>query len=245
MVDNSYDPYGDDDNWRDRPRNDSGDGSDDRDPYGDDGEDYGDDPYDSYAYGGRDYPEGSYGDAPYDDYDEDGEEFTPRPYLGRVPLWRRGAALAIDGIVAGIPSGLGNPGAQFLGFSLLWLVLRVIVVSKNRGQSLGRWALDMRVVDAEFGRVPGLLPLCKREAVLGLALFFTLEAIVNLSPQNAWVILGFLPLGLDGLLAYNNPQEQQTVHDRLADTYVVSSRRGYSLDLRLKRLLASSGVFMK
>ena len=158
----------------------------------------------------------------------------------RAPLWRRGAALAIDGIVVGIPSSLGSPGFQLVGFALLWAIFRIVVVSKNQGQSLGRWALDMRVIDSEFGRTPQLLPLVQRETLLGLATFLTLEAIGHLGGLNAWVIMGLIPLGLDAALAFTDDLGRQTFHDRWSQTYVVQSRRGYSLDLRLKRLLASS-----
>jgi|GEM_PF-420170 uncharacterized RDD family membrane protein YckC len=199
------------------------------------------------------------GDRDYGDYEEDYDEYAPyadpndsypsdqddrddrinilRRYP-RAPLWRRGAALAIDGIVVGVPSSLGTPGLQFVGFALLWCILRIVVVAKNQGQSLGRWALDMRVIDCEFGRTPEFLPLVQRETLLGIATFLTLEAIGHLGDLNAWVIMGLIPLGLDAALAFTDDLGRQTFHDRWSQTYVVQSRRGYSLDLRLKRLLA-------
>jgi uncharacterized RDD family membrane protein YckC len=205
--------------------------------YGDYDQDY-DEDYDEYApYANP--------NAPYS-YDQDDREddrsarFNILRRYPRAPLWRRGAALAIDGILVGIPSSLGSPGFQFVGFALLWAILRIVVVAKNQGQSLGRWALDMRVIDGEFGRTPELLPLVQRETVLGIATFLTLEAIGHLGGLNAWVIMGLIPLGLDATIAFTDEIGRQTFHDRWSQTYVVQSRRGYSLDLRLKRLLASS-----
>jgi uncharacterized RDD family membrane protein YckC len=212
--DDRYDDYDDDDR------------DDDRD---DDGEDRGYDRYENRRYD--------------DDYPLDDDQYDPLDPIHRfplAPLWRRASALAIDGIIAGVPSSIGSPGLQLIGFALLWFVLRVVVVSKNRGQSLGRWAFDLRIIDAEFGRLPGLLPLCKREAILGFAVLLCLEAIVHLNPQSAWVILGLVPLGVDFTLAYSDRAGKQTYHDRVADTYVVKSRRGYSLDLRLKRLFGAT-----
>lgn len=208
-----------------------------------------DDRYDDYDDGDRDDRNDGddaeydrYGRS-YDDYAVEDDPYDPLDPLNRfslAPLWRRSSALAIDAIVAGIPSSIGSPGLQLIGFILLWFVLRVVVVSKNRGQSLGHWAFDLRIIDAEYGRLPGLLPLCKREAILGFAVLLCLEAIVHLNPQSAWVVLGLVPLGVDFSLAYSDRSRKQTYHDRIADTYVVKSRRGYSLDLRIKRLFGAT-----
>ena len=188
----------------------------------------------------RDDPYGDdYNDYPEDYYEED-DRFNLLNRYALAPLWRRGAALGIDAIVAGVPSSIGSPGLQLIGFALLWFVLRVVVVTKNRGQSLGRWAFDMRIVESTDGRSPGLLPLCQREAILGLAVLFCLEAIAHLNPQSAWLILGLVPLGLDVTLAYSDAIGKQTYHDRVANTYIIKSRRGYSLDLRLKRLFSAT-----
>jgi uncharacterized RDD family membrane protein YckC len=249
------------DDSRDNPDNTPGN------PPGNDGYGYEDsygDEYEDYEY--SDYEYGDYEDYEYDEEDYD----DPRPYgppyrdrgfnrfnglndpeaendrwqvlrrFPRVPISRRAAALAIDAILAGVPSSAGQGGGEIIGFALLWFILRVVVVVKNHGQSVGHWALDMRVIDTEFGRLPGILSLCQREAVLGIATFLFLEAIVHLGSLNALVILGLLPLAFDGVGAVLDTVGRQTFHDRLGNTYVVHSRRGYSLDLRLKKLLAPS-----
>ncbi|MFZ9736934.1 MAG: RDD family protein [Prochlorotrichaceae cyanobacterium] len=203
-----------------------------------------DDRYDDDEY----YEGDGYDDGyAYDDYDDDADyleeeddRFSILRRFPRTPLWRRGAALGIDAIVVGVPSSLGSPGLQLIGFALLWFILRIVVVAKNQGQSLGRWAFDMRIIDSEFGRTPELLPLLQREAILGLATFLALEAIVHLGGLNAWVVMGVVPLGLDAALALTDEMGRQAFHDRVGNTYIVQSRRGYSLDLRLKRLLSAS-----
>ena len=137
------DEYEDDDRDGDREHGDY-----DQDYDGDYDQDY-DGDYDEYAP----YAD-SYSSDQDDREDDRNDRFNILRRYPRAPLWRRGAALAIDGIVVGIPSSLGSPGFQFVGFALLWAILRMVVVAKNQGQSLGRWALDMRVIDGEFGRTP-------------------------------------------------------------------------------------------
>ena len=92
------------------------------------------------------------------------------PLLPKVSIGRRAAALCIDGIAVWLPSLLlgTNAIAQTIFFVLLWLILRVAIVRKNQGQSLGRWALDMKIADTRFQRTPGVQELCKREALLGI-----------------------------------------------------------------------------
>jgi len=225
-YDDRYDDYDEEDEGGDEYEGDDYEDEDDQDGYED--EDYGETV--------RDYVPNRY----QDDRDEQDDRLNVLRRFPRVPLWRRGVALGIDAIVVGVPSSLGSPGFQFVGFALLWFILRIVVVAKNQGQSLGRWALDMRVIDREFGRTPELLPLVQRETLLGIVTFLSLEAISHLGGLNPWVIMGLVPLGLDAALALTDEMGRQTFHDRWSQTYVVQSRRGYSLDLRLKRLLAPS-----
>src|SRR4028119_2526208 len=78
--------------------------------------------------------------------------------LPKVSLGRRAAAFCIDGIAVWLPGLLlgTNAIAQTIFFVLLWLILRVAIVRKNQGQSLGRWALDMKIADTRFQRTPGV-----------------------------------------------------------------------------------------
>lgn len=163
----------------------------------------------------------------------------------RVPLWRRGLAFGIDFFCVWLPSILlsnGLPGfgiAQIVVFAIAWFILRVLVVYRNQGQSLGRYALDMKAIDARLNRTPGLQVLCQREAVTGFGALLVAIALAN-SATNAGAVLLVLPLALECGLAITEPERRQAFHDRLAHTLVVPSRRGYSLDLKVKRLLAKA-----
>lgn len=164
---------------------------------------------------------------------------VPIPHIPRAPLGRRGAALAIDFMVAWMLSALWV-NLQVTFFLPTWWILRVAFASKNQGQSLGRYALDIKVVDSKFKAVPGLLELSKREAITGLGALAILIGTLSLNPGNAWVILLPLPLLADCLFAWVDPDQRQAYHDRVAGTIVVQTRRGYSLDIKLKRLIAEA-----
>lgn len=160
----------------------------------------------------------------------------------RVPVGRRSAAFAIDFVVVALVSSVVglSPWAQATLFLVGWLAMRVVLVYRNKGQSLGRWALDMRVIDPALGHTPGLQRLGKREAILGVGAALFLLGLVNLSPAAAWSLLLFIPLLVDCGFVFLDPAQPLALHDRLADTLVVETRRGYSLDLKLKRLLVEA-----
>ncbi|HEY9596464.1 MAG TPA: RDD family protein, partial [Cyanophyceae cyanobacterium] len=131
-------------------------------------------------------------------------------------------------------------GLWFKGlvFIVLWLILRVFVVSSNQGQSLGRWALDMKVLDAKYAKIPSLSALAKREGMLGgLALLAMIGLTIGLTNPISLLLL-IAPLAGDCGLALSDPEAQQAFHDRVATTLVIQTRRGFSLDIRLKRLFA-------
>ena len=164
-------------------------------------------------------------------------ELAP-PRYPRVPLWRRGAALGLDFIVAAFISSILGMSAIAQGFLFIvtWLAIRVFLVSRNHGQSLGRWALDMRVVDLRWGSTPGLKELAQREGIVALGAMFVLFGFLNLSPASPWSVILFVPLGIDCALALLDNEKRQAFHDQLCNTLVVSTRRGYSLDIKLHRL---------
>jgi RDD family len=168
-------------------------------------------------------------------------------YYPRVPIWRRGAALAIDFVAVGLVSLLlgQSPVALAFVYGVGWLGMRVVLVAKNHGQSLGRWALDMKVMDARFGGTPGLQELCKREGLLGFGSLLVLIGLINLTPSAPWAISLFLPLAIDCGFAYGDPEQQQTFHDQVGRTRLVQTRRGYSLDVKLRRLVAYAQRRMK
>jgi uncharacterized RDD family membrane protein YckC len=113
-----------------------------------------------------------------------------------------------------------------------------VVVSKNQGQSLGRWAFDIRVVDSQRNRTPQLLELVKREAFMGIGTFLLLLSLGSLTEGNAGILLLMLPILLDcGAMLFDTSRHPQTVHDRIGQTIVIGSRRGYSLDLKIRYLI--------
>lgn len=168
---------------------------------------------------------------------------TPPPRFPKVQIWRRGCALLVDTLPLWLISSLlgGNPLIDLL----VWLGLRVLVVLKTQGQSLGRWAFDMKVVDERSGRTPEPIALAKREALAGLGLILALIGIAKIDPMHAQYLMLLLPLAADCSIAYFEPVRQQAFHDRLAGTVVVSTRRGYSLDLKVKRWVAQLRRFVK
>lgn len=158
----------------------------------------------------------------------------------RVQLWRRTAAFFIDFVAVWLVSGLLASILPILPFFILflclWLVFRVFLVVRNHGQSLGRYALDMAVIEVRFSKVPGLLTLTKREGILGLFSFLAATGL-SLMATNPAALLLFVPLAADCGLAWTE-SSRRAFHDMLASTLVVGSRRGYSLDLKVKRLVA-------
>lgn len=158
----------------------------------------------------------------------------------KVPIERRVAAFAIDFVVVWLCSSLvgNNILFQILVFTLLWLALRVVLVSNNQGQSLGRWALDMKVLDAKYSKIPGLLTLSKREGILGLSTFLALIGLSWMFANPISFLLLITPLAVDGGVAFADNEAQQAFHDRIAQTIVIQTPRGYSLDIRLKKIFA-------
>lgn len=163
----------------------------------------------------------------------------------RVPISRRIAAFAIDVLVIGLLSLLFGRQAFIVMFILLWLALRVVVVAQNKGQSLGRWAFDIKVINPKYRAVPGLLELTKREAMTGIGAALAWIGLINLSPTNGLLLVLPIPLLVDCGLAFTDDEYRQTFHDRIAQTIVIQTRRGYSLDIKLRRLFAQAGRRMK
>lgn len=156
----------------------------------------------------------------------------------RVPMDRRVAAFAIDFGVTAIPSLLLGGGGYGVIFLILWLGLRVLLVTANQGQSLGRWAMDIKVVNPRFRIIPGVVPLLKREAITGLGCLLILVGLVNLSPTNGFLLVAPIPLLVDCGFAFIDREFRQAFHDRLAQTLITQTRRGYSLDIKVKQIIA-------
>lgn len=156
----------------------------------------------------------------------------------KVPMERRVAAFLIDFVGVWLLSSFFINLAQVLVFVLSWFSLRVVLVSSNQGQSLGRWALDMKVLDAKYAKIPGLLALAKREGILGFCALLAMFGL-NVGLANAISMLLLIsPLVADCGVAFAEPETQQAFHDRVGQTIVIQTRRGYSLDLRAKKWFA-------
>lgn len=152
----------------------------------------------------------------------------------KIPLWRRSAAFGLDFGIAWILSLVGGVLAAPL-FLLSWFGLRVALVSRNHGQSPGRWAFNMALINERFDLTPNFFDLLKRESITGLGAVLLMLALTRIDPGRSWVLLWMLPLAADCSLAFAGPPKQQAFHDRVAHTLVVGTQRGYALDLRLQR----------
>ena len=173
-------------------------------------------------------------------------ERVPQKYYPKADIGRRGMALGIDFLSVWLVSSIfgstemGIQVVQILVFAVAWLTFRVLVVYNNQGQSLGRWAFDMKLLEVEngqvVGRIPDLQSLLKREAIIGFGALLVSIAIGNIL-RNPTAILLVIPLAIDCGAALSDTQMQQALHDRASGTMIVSSRRGYSLDIKVKRLV--------
>ncbi|MBE9222182.1 RDD family protein [Cyanobacterium stanieri LEGE 03274] len=156
----------------------------------------------------------------------------------KAPPERRAYAFLVDFVLVWLISSLvTNVFAEFLVFVLLWLVLRVIVVDKNQGQSLGKWAFDLKVIDAELKRRPSLANLTKREIIISIIAFLAMIGL-KINFRNFISLLLFLtPIMIDGFTALTDEDYNQAFHDRTSKTIIVQTKRGFSLDLRIKKWL--------
>jgi uncharacterized RDD family membrane protein YckC len=161
----------------------------------------------------------------------------------KVELPRRGAAFVIDYWVVLWLSSLGGDRTvegmswgQSFWFLLLWVVLRVFLPGRNHGQSLGRWALDITLVELRFGRTPLLLDLLKREAVAGVGALLVAIGLSYMTPGHGMGMLLLVPLAIDCSAVSSDPFRRQAFHDRIANTMIAGTLRGFSLDIKLKRV---------
>ncbi len=170
----------------------------------------------------------------YDDYRSLKPDYRKYP---KVPLDRRASAFAIDFLSVWFVSAFfaANLVVQWLVFLSCWWILRVLIVEKNRGQSLGTWLFDIKVIDPRFNRIPDLLSLSKREVMLGIGSALAIAGLQNFTSGLAMLLL-LSPLAVDCSLALIDEETNLAGHDRLAQTFMVQTERGFSLDLRLKKI---------
>ena len=97
----------------------------------------------------------------------------------------------------------------------------------------------MKVIHYRFNRVPDLITLGKREGMTG---FFAMLASFGLTINfNNGIVMLLLasPILVDCISAMFDEDLDRAFHDRLAETIVIQTARGYSLDIRLKKLLVT------
>ncbi|MFN5871754.1 MAG: hypothetical protein ACK44G_04310, partial [Aphanizomenon sp.] len=105
---------------------------------------------------------------------------------------------------------------------------------------LGRWAFDLKILEVANGeivnRIPQFQTLLLREGVICFSSLLLSIFLGNIILNPAAVVL-LLPLIIDGGAALSDTQRGQTFHDRFFQTIIISSQRGYSLDIKIKRLV--------
>lgn len=159
----------------------------------------------------------------------------PPTYLPRAPLWRRGGATAIDAVLVGLLSSLLGSSLYLPVFCLFWFLTRVVIPANNRGQSFGRLAFDIKLIDERSRRIPTFLDLAQREGIIGLEAFFALNGLSLLGNVDPIALLSIAPVLADGAVAALDEDRRLAFHDRLLGTTVLQTHRGFSLDLKLKR----------
>ena len=156
----------------------------------------------------------------------------------KVPIERRIGAFAIDFLSVWFISLFfaSNLFFQWAVFLPTWMILRVIIADKNQGQSLGRWAMDTQVVDPRFDRLPDLIALAKRELILGCGAALAIAGLQINVRNGLSMLLLLAPLLIDCSLAFIDDENNLAGHDRVAETLMIQTERGFSLDLRLKKI---------
>ncbi len=153
----------------------------------------------------------------------------------RVPIDRRAGAFAIDFVTVWLVSSFFGV-LQGIVFLIAWFAMRVILVDKNQGQSLGRWTMDIKVIAPRYNKIPDLVTLSQREGIVGLAALLAMYGLQINFKNGLSMLLLFTPLLVDCALAMVDEELNQAFHDRIAQTMMIQTKRGFSLDLRLKKI---------
>lgn len=154
----------------------------------------------------------------------------------KVPFDRRAYAFILDFVTIWLISSFFREILQGLIFIIFWLTSRVVLVEKNQGQSLGNWAFDIKVINVRFSQIPRLIELAKRECILGVVAWLAMIGLRMSLRNGLSMLLLITPLLVDCGIAFGDQEFNQAFHDRIAGTIVVQTNRGFSLDLRFKKL---------
>jgi uncharacterized RDD family membrane protein YckC len=133
-------------------------------------------------------------------------------------------------------------GAGELIFCFVWLFNRVLVPTKNQGQSVGRWAMNLRVVDVEFGKTANVVALARREATVLIAMLIWIASLDSLTGA---VILALIPVVVDIAPAFVDIDRRQALHDKVGDTIVINSRKGFELERKLLSFFGQANKFVR
>ncbi len=87
--------------------------------------------------------------------------------------------------------------------------------------------------------------LAKRELILGTCAYLALVGLLNIGPGNGSPLILIVPLIADCSTAFVDEDYRQAFHDRVSGTIVIPTRRGYSLDLKVKKLLDRVSNYMR
>lgn len=154
----------------------------------------------------------------------------------KAPIERRTWAFVTDFILIWLFSSLSqNLLIELLIFSLLWFILRAIIVYQNKGQSLGRWLFDLKIIDQKSNRLPDLLTLVKREGIVCIGAFIAMIGLKINFRDFLLMLLFLVPLLIDLFTALTDDEYNRSFHDRFTNTLIIQTKRGFSLDLRLKK----------
>jgi uncharacterized RDD family membrane protein YckC len=128
---------------------------------------------------------------------------------------------------------LGLSGGFWLQFIFMpiWLSDRALV----NGQSLGRWAMSLKVVNMNYGKPTGTLALLKREGLILAFLLLIINSLDSSGMITSLTIFAPIPLIVELVFASADTLKRQTIHDRLSESIVVFTRKGLQLDLKLSK----------
>ncbi len=152
---------------------------------------------------------------------------TPQKHYPKAEITRLGMALVIGFLGAWLVSSLlgsndlGIQFAQIFVFILTWMVLRVLIVYNNQGQSLRRWAFNLKVLEVDHGqivsRIPVLQVLLQREGIICFRCFLGSIFLRNII-ANPTAILLVLPPEIDCGVALSDTQMRLLRWDSLSMT---------------------------
>jgi uncharacterized RDD family membrane protein YckC len=165
-------------------------------------------------------------------------------------MGQRTAASGIDIVVCLMLSSLLEAllgidvvsGGGELIFCFVWLFNRVLLTTKNQGQSVGRWSMNLRVVDTEFGKTANVIALLRREAAILVAMIIWIASLDSLTGA---VILALVPIVIDIAPAFVDIDRRQAIHDKIGDTIVINSRKGFELERKLLSFFGQANKFVR